>query len=168
MNIDFGDFNELPEEGMFQDEAQLKREINRLNKKLLKFREEQLKDTEKLLKHQEKALLNNAEFYEGRIEALKEQIREILEEKIELHEMAKLFIKGFEHLRQDHRVVTTSHSYHLRDKEDLMKKIDELTKPKQFGKDLKYRIAEVVTTRTNSHGQAVEVVIVTEHIEKLK
>lgn len=131
---------------MFEDEGDLRKEINKLKRWDKKIREQ----------------------YDTEISRLRLQIRELFEKNFDLTEANHIFAKGLEQLRQDNRVVTTSHIHHVIDRESIKKYIDDLTKPPAFGTDKKMRIVSTAVIKSDSRSQATEILIVTEHIEKLK
>ena len=160
--MSFEDFEELPKDELFTDESDLKRKIVKLERQLVKFRDEQSKDTKRLVKQQEKALLNTVEFYEGQIDALREQNRELFEKNLELHETSKLFLKGLEHLKNDGVRVMLTHNWSRKGIHgSLENRINTLV---LSGK----RIISVCPTRVDSHGYTDEALIITEHTDKRK
>jgi|ERR1044072_863988 hypothetical protein len=152
-NDDFNDFNDSdPDElmdkaakAMFEDESDLRKEINKLKRWEKKLRAE----------------------HEQEVFALRLQIQELFKKNWELTEANNIFARGLEQLKQDQKIITDSHIHHVIDTEGIKKKIQDLTMPK-FGPDLKRRIVGIITLKANSRNEATEILIVTEHIDKTK
>jgi hypothetical protein len=130
---------------MFEDESDLKKEINKL------------KRWEKRLKLE----------HEMEIDTLRTQIQDLIKKNWELTEANNIFARGLEQLKQDHKIITESHTHHVIDTEGIKKKIQEITMPK-FGPDLKKRVVGIITLKANNRNEATEILIVTEHIDKTK
>lgn len=148
------DFNDLPDpdelmdkqmKALYEDESDLRKEINKL------------KRWEKKLKAE----------HEQELFALRMQIQDLFKKNWELTEANNIFARGLEQLKQEQRIITESHTHHVIDTEGIKKKIQELTMPK-FGPDLKRRVVGIITLKANSRNEATEILIVTEHLDKTK
>jgi hypothetical protein len=154
----------------FEEENELKRKLVKAEAKLVKFRDEQEKDLLKVMekheveiKQHQIALQNTCDFYEQQISTLRGQIRELFEKNHEIHDTAKIFVKGLEHLSRDGVTVTMSHHWTRNGAKTLEDRIKELTGPGS-GK----RIVSVCPLITNPRGETVAALIITEHFERFK
>lgn len=154
-NEDLNDFNDNldPDElmdkqmkALYEDESDLRKEINKL------------KRWEKKLKAE----------HEQELFVLRLQIQDLFKKNWELTEANNIFARGLEQLKQEQRIITQSHVHHVIDMQGIKSKIDELTKTPAFGPDTKRRIVSMITLKANSRNEATEILITTEHIEKVK
>jgi len=156
------EFEELPSDELFPDEHELKKENTKLKRQLNKFREEQAADTKKLIKQHERALLNTVEFYNEELEKLRDQVRELFERNLELHETSKIFVKGLEHLKRDGIRVTQTHFWSRKGVHgSLEHRINQLSLDNK-------RVIFACATKVDHHGEIIEAVIATEHFDKHK
>lgn len=130
---------------LYEDESDLRKEINKLKRWEKKLRAE----------------------HEREIFALREQIQDLLKKNWELQDANNIFARGLEQLKQDQRIITESHTHHVIDTDGIKKKISELTMPK-FGPDLKREIVAMITLKANNRNEATEILIVTKHIDRTK
>lgn len=148
------DFNDFPDpdelmdkqsRALFEDEGDLRKEINKL------------KRWEKKLKQE----------HELEIATLRLQIQQLLAKNFDLTEANNIFARGIEQLKQDQRIITECHTHHVIDTDGIKKKIQELTMPK-FGPDLKRTIEGIITLKANNRNEATEILIITKHIDRSK
>lgn len=132
--------DELSDEPLFESEAELKREIKRL--------ERQIKKEQK--------------WHDAEIDALRGQIRELLTKNMELNETNHLFAKGLDALKRDTLIITTPHHWIRRGVEGSLK--NRITQLVMDGK----RIVSTCPINISPQGDVMEVIIVTEHIDRTK
>jgi len=132
------DFESLPEDEMFTSEAELKREIKRL--------ERQIKKEQK--------------YHDLELDSFRGQIRDLLAKNMELTETLNIFAKGLENLKKEY-ILTETHYYSRRGVMDLTRRIEELVKHDK-------RIVAIVPMHQDAHGYTTEALIITEHTTKVK
>lgn len=135
----------LPED-FLPDVTELKKSVNSLKRELKK------KD----------------EWHEKEIVELRSQIRDLLTKNFELTEANNIFAKGLQVLKREEKIISEVHTWNMYGKQTLAVRIEQLTAHPTFGYDPKRRVVSVTPTKISSHGDVVEALIITEHIEKRK
>jgi hypothetical protein len=147
---------------IFTDDNELKKEIIKLKRELKKQAELHEKEIKRLNKMNERVLINNEEWHVRNILSLREEIRELFEKNLELHETSKIFVKGLEHLKKDGIRVTQSHIWSRKGVHGSLE-----ARVAQLAMDGK-RVMSVCPMQVSHQGETMTALIVTEHFDKNK
>lgn len=161
MGHDEFDWDAHEEQPLFTSEDELKKKVTKLERELKKHDEANQKTLRAQAKLGERALLNTVSFYESELQTLREQIRQLFEKNLELHETSKIFVKGLEHLKKDGITVTLTHHWTRRGTKGMKERITELVLD---GK----KIVALMPLSINPQGDTIEGIIVTEHTDRAK